>query len=134
MRLDQVRLLVDDFDASFRFYRDVIGLRPKWGAEGETYASFDVGTQAALALFDGAEMAETVGTASLPARAGARDRFVLVLEVEDVDAAAERVRAAGARIVTEPDDHVDWGIRTCHLRDPEGNLLELESPLAHPPG
>jgi lactoylglutathione lyase len=54
---------------------------------------------------------------------------VLVLDVDDVDAAAARVLAAGGKLITQPEDHPDWGIRTCHLRDPEGNLLELEHGL-----
>jgi lactoylglutathione lyase len=129
MRLEQVRLLVADFPAAFRFYRDVLGLEPNFGAEGDSYASFATGTESGLALFDGAEMAEAVGTRSLPASAARRDPFVLVLEVADVDAAAARVVAAGTTLVTQPTDHPDWGIRTCHLRDPEGNLIELEQPL-----
>lgn len=24
----------------------------------------------------------------------------------------------------------DWGIRTAHLRDPDGHLIELDAPLA----
>lgn len=131
MRLDQVRLLVADFPAAFRFYRDVIGLAPTWGGEDDTYAAFATGTEAGLALFDGAEMAATVSTADLPTTAARRDAFVLVLEVDDVDAAAARVLDAGGTLVTPPADHPDWGIRTCHLRDPEGNLIELERSIAH---
>jgi catechol-2,3-dioxygenase len=31
--------------------------------------------------------------------------------------------------VTEPKDMPDWGIRTFHLRDPDGNLVEVFSHL-----
>jgi catechol 2,3-dioxygenase-like lactoylglutathione lyase family enzyme len=43
MRFSQVRLLVDDPAAAFRFYRDELGLTVASGAEGEPYASFDTG-------------------------------------------------------------------------------------------
>ena len=128
MRLEQVRLLVADFPAAFRFYHDVLGLEPTWGTEDEPYASFATGTESGLALFDAVAMASAVGTVDLPATAARRDAFVLVLEVADVDAAAALVEA-GASLVSQPADHADWGIRTCHLRDPEGNLIELEQPL-----
>ena len=129
MRLEQVRLLVADFPAAFRFYRDVLGLEPTSGSEDEPYASFATGTESGLALFDAVAMASAVGTADLPATAARRDAFVIVLEVADVDAAAALVEAAGASLVSQPADHADWGIRTCHLRDPEGNLIEFEQPL-----
>ena len=34
MKLTHVRLLVNDFDACFRFYRDVMGFQVQWGDEG----------------------------------------------------------------------------------------------------
>ena len=34
MKLTHVRLLVNDFDVCFRFYRDVMGFHVQWGAEG----------------------------------------------------------------------------------------------------
>jgi lactoylglutathione lyase len=33
VRLTHVRLLVDDYDACFRFYRDMLGLEPTFGDE-----------------------------------------------------------------------------------------------------
>jgi catechol 2,3-dioxygenase-like lactoylglutathione lyase family enzyme len=63
MKFSHVRLLVSDFDACFRFYRDVMGWRPTWGEEGETYASFDDGSGGGLALFSRDEMAEALQTA-----------------------------------------------------------------------
>ncbi|MCL4490146.1 MAG: VOC family protein [Chloroflexi bacterium] len=43
MRLTHVRLLVADFDACFRFYRDAIGFQVLWGKEGGGYADFQAG-------------------------------------------------------------------------------------------
>jgi hypothetical protein len=40
MQLTHVRLLVEDFDVCFRFYRDVLGFTVTWGAEGDGYADF----------------------------------------------------------------------------------------------
>ena len=41
MKFSQVRLLVDDPSAAFRFFRDELGLAPTFGEEAEVYASFD---------------------------------------------------------------------------------------------
>jgi lactoylglutathione lyase len=44
--------------------------------------------------------------------------------VEDVDAEAERLRAAGVRILSGPVDRA-WGHRTVHVEDPDGHVIEL---------
>ena len=65
MHLDHVRLLVVDFEACFRFYRDVMGLRVTWGEERDTYASYvsEGGTQ--LSLFKREVQAKALGMSNL---------------------------------------------------------------------
>ena len=130
MRLYSVRLLVDRFDACFRFYRDVIGLEPVWGEEGGRYADFKAGDGTFIALFRRELMADAVGTRDLPNDAPAQDRAALTLQVEDLDAAVPALRDKGAVFVTEPKDYPAWTIRAAHLRDPDGTLIELFAPLA----
>ena len=52
------------------------------------------------------------------------DRFGLWVYVDDVDATLERLRAAGAPVVAEPQDQ-PWGERVARTRDPDGNLVYL---------
>ncbi len=127
-RFDYTRLLVRDFAGCYRFYRDVVGLEAVFGTEHDTYADFRTGATG-ISLFDAAEMAATIGTADLPPAAPARDAVCLVFGVADVDQAWEAMTAARGRGVVGPTDHPDWGIRTAHLRDPDGRLLEINSPL-----
>jgi len=124
LRLTHVRLLVTDFPACFRFYRDVLGFEVLWGEESGRYADFKAG-DAIVALYDRRLMAEAVGAAGKPVEADAQDRALLNLAVEDVDAACEQLKARGVGFVTEPEDRPDWGIRTAHFRDPDGNLIEI---------
>jgi predicted enzyme related to lactoylglutathione lyase len=123
----QIRLLVDDFPAVYRFYRDVVGLAPGSGGETEVYASFHAGT-AEVALFRRDLMAEAVGQ-TIPAPNGSLSPAVLVFEVPDVDAAWERILGADAATLAGPTDRPDWGIRTVQVRDPQGNIVELFVPL-----
>ena len=129
MHLDYVRLLVKEFDACFRFYRDVMGFSVTWGEEGDRYGSFRTGEGTALALFQRQAMAETLGTANLPVEAESQDRMVLVFGVEDLDDTVKKLRERGARFVAEPIDHPEWGIRTAHLRDPDRNVIEINSSM-----
>ncbi len=129
LKLTYIRLLVADYRAMFCFYRDVLGFKPTFGDENDVYADFDTGSTT-LALFQRDLMAETVGTTDKPALADSQDRAALIFSVENVDAAYKELQAKGAVFVTVPQDRAAWGIRTAHFRDPDGNLLEIYSPLA----
>jgi catechol 2,3-dioxygenase-like lactoylglutathione lyase family enzyme len=116
VNLTHVRLLVDDYGESFRFYRDVLGLQATFGDESSGYADFDAGDGSALALFDRSEQGEVVAVRE------AGDGALLVFGVDDVDAEAERLAEF---VVAEPADRADWGIRVSYVRDPAGTLIEL---------
>jgi lactoylglutathione lyase len=122
------RLLVADFPATFRFYRDVMGFKPTYGDENDVYADFDTGS-GSLALFVRSFMAQSIGTSSYSAEKNLQDSIALIFGVEDVDATCQELREKGVTLVAQPEDHPDWGIRTAHLRDPDGNLIELNAPL-----
>jgi lactoylglutathione lyase len=120
MELTQVRLIVSDFPACFRFYRDVLGLKPQFDDDSGPYAKFEAGA-AGIALHDRADLA-----LSLPGLAAADgDRALVVLKVDDVEEYAASVTARGATLIAEP--AVMWErLRVAYLRDPEGNLVELQ--------
>ena len=115
MRFSQARLLVDDFAAAFGFYGDTLGFAVASGHESSGYASFDTGS-GTVAIFERAGQGEVVELRP------PGDSTLLVLEVDDVDAAVARLAAHVAR---EPVDKPDWGGRVAYLRDPSGNLIEL---------
>ncbi|MEY9871510.1 catechol 2,3-dioxygenase-like lactoylglutathione lyase family enzyme [Streptacidiphilus sp. MAP12-33] len=133
------RLLVDRFADSFGFYDAVLpklfGARLMKGTAAGPYANWDVDDQAILVLFDRAALAATIGTAELPTAApAAQDRAMFVCRVDDVDAALALCLRHGGTLVTEATDRPAWGpgLRTAHLRDPEGHLVELQSYEAGP--
>ena len=55
-----------------------------------------------------------------------RYRVVLTLLVDDVEAAFERLRAAGAEVVSEPAHSDQFAAVTAFMRDPNGYLVELQ--------
>lgn len=128
------RLLVTRFAECFRFYDAVLpeltGAVRKKGDPSAHYANWDVDDQAAVVLFDRAAMAAAVGSAELPSAGGpAQDGFMVVMRVPDVDKALATCLANGGALVTPATDRPEWGptLRTAHLRDPEGYLIELQS-------
>lgn len=74
-------------------------------------------------------MAEALGTSDLPTQTKSQDGFSIILEVDSVDKTANQLKKNGVELETEPQDRPEWGIRTAHLRDPDGNLLELYESL-----
>jgi catechol 2,3-dioxygenase-like lactoylglutathione lyase family enzyme len=125
-RLSYVRLGVARFAETVAFYRDVTGLALLAGSVQGGYAEFDVGSATRLSINDRRFLERAV---SPPAADRGRDATVLVFQVPDVDAEAARLRAAGCRLLTEPRDRPLWGVRTAHVRDPDGNLVEVNRPL-----
>ncbi|MEU7553920.1 VOC family protein [Streptomyces sp. NPDC044571] len=124
------RLLTARFDATFRFYDALLpallgATRTRGSAEGP-YASWDVGDQGVLALLD--RVATPAPATPRPA-AAPDDRTMLVSRVPDVDAAYAACLAHGATPAAPPADRPEWGptLRTAQVRDPEGNLWELQS-------
>jgi catechol 2,3-dioxygenase-like lactoylglutathione lyase family enzyme len=68
------------------------------------------------------------GQAEVVALRDVGDGGMLAFGVDDLDSALARPRAAGAepgRVVERP----DCGIRFAHLRDPAGNLLEVNEAI-----
>lgn len=122
--LEFIRLLVGDLGRSIEFYRDVLGMELAFD-DGENYASFAVVPGFSLSLFRHDLMADAIG-AHDPVSG---DRAVLVFATEDVDAEAERLTRLGVEVIAAPADRPDWGIRTVHVRDPDGHLIEINRPL-----
>ena len=128
LNLTHLRLLVEDYAACFRFYRDVMGFEPAWGDENSGYADFEAGG-AKIAVFGRQAMAEAVGRGRLPSGADVQDRAAMVFEVPSVDRAAADLAERGVTLDTQPLDMSDWGVRVAHFRDPDGNLIEINQPL-----
>ncbi|GAA3884950.1 VOC family protein [Streptomyces lacrimifluminis] len=127
MELTQIRLLVSDFPAVYRFYRDVLGLKPQFEAESGPYAKLSPDTgHAAIALQNRADMAGVLeGLGAEPAG----HRALVVLRVDDLDAVHAELTARGADFTRAPGPMGDR-MRVAYLADPEGNLVELQEWLA----
>ncbi|MGH4028214.1 VOC family protein [Actinomycetota bacterium Odt1-20B] len=123
MELAQVRLLVSDFRACYRFYGEVLGLKPQSGAADGPYEKFSpaVGS-AGIALQDRSMMAQLLGELGESATG---HRSLVVLRVDDLDAYCAQIVARGAVLAHGPAPLTDR-MRVAHLKDPEGNLVELQ--------
>jgi uncharacterized glyoxalase superfamily protein PhnB len=62
------------------------------------------------------------------AEPGANRSVIIEYLVDDVDASYEKLRGLVERVVTEPTT-MPWGNRALLLRDPDGNLVNLFTPV-----
>ncbi|PWI18486.1 extradiol dioxygenase [Streptomyces sp. Act143] len=123
MELAQVRLLVTDFAACYRFYAEVLGLKPQSGATEGPYEKFSPATgSAGIALQDRAMMA---GILDELGEAANGHRSLVVLRVDDLAEYCEQITSRGAVLLHGPAPMTDR-MRVAHLKDPEGNLVELQ--------
>jgi lactoylglutathione lyase len=121
--------LVADFDRSWRFYRDILGLTPAKGHGRPPYGEFVSKGRSIVSLFDRKLMARATGLALGRSPRGNLGRSALIFEVKDVDALAARLRRKGFRLLRGPTDRPAWRLRTIHVRDPDGYLVEIYSNL-----
>jgi len=127
VRVTHIRLLVDDYAEMFRFYSEIMGFPVRLEAppENPDYAEFET-EPAVLSIYDRGLMNDVLGGGVM---AGAGNASLIAIDVDDVDAEANRLTGLGVEMITDPHDQPAWVLRVAHLRDPEGNLIELNRPL-----
>jgi catechol 2,3-dioxygenase-like lactoylglutathione lyase family enzyme len=115
-----ITLFVEDLANARNFYRDVFGLPVFF--EDDNSAVFRFG-ETLVNLLGASEAPSLVA----PAAVAAPDegvRFQLTLEVDDMDAMCDELRARGVELLNGPIDR-PWGIRTASFRDPGGHIWEI---------
>jgi lactoylglutathione lyase len=115
-----ITLFVEDLEGAKRFYEDVFDLPVFF--EDDNSSVFKFG-DTLVNLLRTSEAPGLIAPAPVATpEAGARSQFTL--EVEDVDAACERLRGQGVELLNGPIDR-PWGIRTASFRDPGGHIWEI---------
>jgi predicted enzyme related to lactoylglutathione lyase len=124
LELVQSRIVTDDVEGLARFYAALMGTSVTLN---EYYVEVPAG-QVTVGL---SKRRFTEYQESQAARTGKpcrRTGFVLDFLVDDVDAEYERIAALGVDWVMPPTDQ-PWGSRAMIFADPEGNLVNVFSPL-----
>ncbi|OBI45874.1 VOC family protein [Mycobacterium sp. E796] len=122
MKFVSTRIITADVNRLVGFYEMVTEASAVWGNELFAEIPTPVGT---LAI--GSDKTVSLFGAGSAEPAANRSAIVEFL-VEDVDADYERLRDHVADIVTEPTT-MPWGNRALLFRDPDGNLVNLFTPV-----
>ena len=118
-KLFAVCLLVEDFDKSFSFYKDTLGLKVN-SQEGK-FANFKL---------EGIEMAifqKDEATAMFPKEnMGKGGGVVIGFQVDDVKKTCETLKAKGVEIFEGP-KKTEWGQTVAYFKDPDDNIWEVSN-------
>jgi predicted enzyme related to lactoylglutathione lyase len=116
----RVLLHPTDFERSFRFYAQSLGLH--------VYREWSSGSTRGVVFFLGGGFLELSGSS----RTEASESVGMWLQVRDVDAVGDELEEAGVEIIELPTDK-PWGLREMHIRDPDGlRIVIVEIPETHP--
>lgn len=108
--MSYVALVTDRFDEVVRFYGEELGFPvvKQWDRSNARGLRFDVGGMR-LEILDNERERKSLALGT-PA-----DRFHVVIEVDDIDAAGREIK-----IDAPPAEATSWGARIFQVRDPDG--------------
>ncbi len=130
LTLSQCFVLVHDPDLALAFYRDTLGLELRNDVAKEDFrwltvgAASQPGVSIVVTNYLNGSPADVEAVSALIAKGALNS---VHFRSDDLDAAFERVRDAGAEIVQEPTEQF-WGTRDFAVRDPSGNLVRIDQP------
>jgi uncharacterized glyoxalase superfamily protein PhnB len=135
-----VFVFTNDTEASLGFYRDTLGLETRNDVTNGDFRWVTLGTptqpdlEIVLHNYTGSGMPMSEADAEAMHDLLAKGLLSAVLfTCADVDAVFEHVRASGAEVLQEPADQF-YGVRDCAFRDPVGNMVRFNQPLASAEG
>ncbi|MBB3227250.1 putative glyoxalase superfamily protein PhnB [Luteibacter sp. Sphag1AF] len=127
MRLGYTLVYVADVEATVDFYERAFGLERRFVHESGQYAEMETGSTALAFAAHG--MSAGVG---IPVRPNLPEKMAagieLCLVTDEPESAYERAIAAGA-VPVHPVEVKPWGQKVSYVRDLNGCLLEICSPV-----
>jgi len=118
--ISAITLFVDDLAAAKQFYGRVFGLPVIFEDSVSTVFKFG---NTLVNLLKSSEAKELIEPAVV-ARREAGSRFVLTINVDDVDAMCAQLTGRGVELLNGPLDR-PWGVRTASFTDPGGFIWEI---------
>jgi catechol 2,3-dioxygenase-like lactoylglutathione lyase family enzyme len=122
MDLASIRMITDDVEAIVQFYEHVTGTT----AERHTPVFAEVILPSARLAIGHTDTARAFGTGSV--RAADNHSVIIELRVADVDAEFARLGPVVDEWIQQPTT-MPWGNRSILFRDPDGNLVNLFTPV-----
>ena len=121
MKFASVRMITDDPQRVVQFYEQVTGVSAVWPAP--VFAELRL--PSCTIAFGAAQTAQLFNNAARPAD---NHNMIIEFQVDDVDKEYERLKTLVSEWAQEPTT-MPWGNRSILFRDPDGNLVNLFTPV-----
>lgn len=129
MKFRYALLYVRDVAASLKFYEAAFGLKPRFLADGGQYGELEVDGPVALGFVGNSQAASNLPRGFQPNDLKSRPGgFEVAFVTDDVQAAYDHAVKAGATAAAPPASK-PWGQVIAYVRDRDGVLVELASPM-----
>lgn len=123
MDLRSIRVITDDVRRMVDFYQDVTELTARWGSEDFA----EIATPSCTMAIGHTRTVQLFGEGS--ARPADNQSVFIEFRVDDVDKEHQKLQGVVSEFVQEPTT-MPWGNRSLLFRDPDGNLVNLFTPLS----
>ena len=131
MKFRYTLLYVRDVAAALRFYEAAFGLKTRFLAEGGQYGELDVDGPVSLGFVGHSQASSNLPRGFQPNDLQSRPGgFEIAFVVDDVQKAYDQAMRAGATAAAPPAAK-PWGQTIAYVRDRDGVLVELASPMEH---
>ena len=122
--IEVITLFVEDLEAARSFYRDVFARKVIYEDKASVLLKFE---NLMINLLQVQEAPELIVPASVAGPA-VGSRFLLTINVEDVNAVCAELARRGVKLLNGPLDR-PWGRRTAAFADPAGHVWEVAQNL-----
>ncbi|AFY92401.1 VOC family protein [Chamaesiphon minutus] len=127
------RLHVQNYLDCKRFYQDILGLKVSLANDAEEYAEFDAGATK-ITILNRARLKDYVDSIESATYDRNDAKIILTFAVPNLDDAIAQLKAKGVVVFSSPwqfsDDGLAGGWLSAGIRDPDGNIIELQQILS----
>jgi catechol 2,3-dioxygenase-like lactoylglutathione lyase family enzyme len=128
------RLHVQNYLDCKLFYQDILGLKVFLTNDVQEYVEFDAG-EIKITILNRARLKDYIDSIESVTYDRHDAKIVLTFAVPDLDEAISQLKANGVEIFSSPCQHPEeegltGGFITACIRDPDGNLIELQQILS----
>jgi catechol 2,3-dioxygenase-like lactoylglutathione lyase family enzyme len=127
------RLHVENYLDCKLFYQNVLGLKASMTNDDEEYVEFDAG-EIKITILNRSRLKDYIDSIESATYDRRDAKILLTFAVPDLDDAIVQLKAKGVPIFSSPWQHPEEGLAggmlSACIRDPDGNLIELEQILS----
>jgi catechol 2,3-dioxygenase-like lactoylglutathione lyase family enzyme len=128
------RLNVQNYADCKLFYQDILGFKVSSADDDEEYAELDTGVTK-ITLLNRSRLKDYIDSIESATYDRHDAKMILTFAVLDLDDTISQLKAKGVAIFSSPWQHPEeegltGGFITACIRDPDGNLIELEQILS----